>query len=506
MRPSFRRPTTNRGFRVSRVFRGLLFATLVALVCHLLPFSASAASRQQDAALTWSVAETTHFQINVLSMEPADAATFAATHGGAIETAFRELTLLFPIEAPAERFQVKIYSDQASFANARQSIGREEIPGISVLTDPDPQGIVLFLPSFAKLSSVEAENQLRHAISHLVTSLASGGKLPWGFDEGIAQYVERPVNEKLARTASIVQTAHTRGELPSWFDMNRANAFVEPSLVAAQSYSVIAFLIDRYGIPKLRQFLVELRTAETWSEAMRLAYSGDQNDIEKQWEDNVPEWTSGAWRENLIAAFDLEPAKTFLEQANYSAAKEQLTPSESLFDQIGDREQLAYVQGLIAQCDVGIQAESLMTQTQQALESHTYDRAVNLLTQAKLQFAQLPPEQQPTDLIAQYESLANQGIEAKAQLDSAVQLSHSWRDYAEARKAARNAGIAFAALGDEANVALAQAELDHLDKRQRQIVLALVALGVLTLVWLGLWLWARGPSELIWRSEGTTRG
>lgn len=498
MRRSCQRRTTNRGHRVSRLHRGLLIAIVACVLGQLLPFSANATPLRQDSALAWSVAETTHFRVNVQSGEPTGAVTFAVTHGGEIETAFRELSLLFPVEPPADRFPIYVYSDEASFESVRLNVGRSEIPGISVVTDPAEQAIVLFLPSFTKLSPVEAENQLRHAIAHLVAKLASGGNIPWGFDEGIAQYIERPVNEKLARTASIVQATHTRGELPSWFDMNRPNAYVEPSLAAAQSYSVIAFLIDRYGIPKLRQFLVELRTTETWSEAMRLAYSGDQNDIEKQWAENVPEWTSGAWRENLVAAFDLEPAQMLLEQANFAAAKEALTPSENLFEQIGDRDQLAFVQGLIAQSDVGIQAESLMTQTQQALESHTYDRAMNLLTQAKLQFAQLPLEQQPTELIAQYESLATQGIEAREQLDSAVQLSHSWRDYAEARDAARGAGITFAALGDEANVALAQAELDKLDQRQRRIVFLLVALGVLTLVWLGLWLWARGPSELSW--------
>ncbi len=28
--------------------------------------------------------------------------------------------------------------------------------------------------------------------------------------------------------------------------------------------------------------------------------------------------------------------------------------------------------------------------------------------------------------------------------------------------------------------------------------LLLVSLSVLTLAWLGLWLWARGPAELVW--------
>jgi hypothetical protein len=332
-----------------------------------------------------------------------------------------------------------------------------------------------------------------------VTNIASGGRIPWGFDEGIAQYVERPVIEKMARTASIVQSAYIRGELAPWFELYRTRSEIDLSLGAAQAYPVIAHLIDSSGLPKLRQLLAELAATDDFREAFRQAYSGDVDDFEARWKEKVPEWTSGAWRNNLVAAFDLEPAGRTLEQANFAAAKEQLTPSLQLFEQIGDQEQQAVVQAMIAQCDIGIQAESLMTQAQQALETFTYDRALNLITQARLQFEQLPEPLRPTELLTQYEQLANQGISAKSELDSAVRLSHSWRDYADARKSARNAGVAFAALGDEANVALAQAELDRLDQRQRRIVLLLIALAVLTLVWLGLWLWARGPSELNWR-------
>lgn len=498
MRQSFQRSPAPSGRSRSVVHRGLCIAVFVGLLAQLVP-PAGVRAVQREGDIAWRHAATTHFQITVQSHDRAAAANFAVVHGGQIETAYRELTTLFPIEPPAERFPITVYADQARFDEVAQRDARIEIPGIVVFAGAATSEIMLFQPAFAKLSPVEAENQLRHAISHLVTGIASGGKLPWGFDEGIAQYVERPVNEKLARTASIVQTAYTRGEIPAWFDMNRPNAFVEPSLAAAQAYAVIAFLIDEFELTKLRQFLVELRTADSWNDAMRQAYVGDPNDVESRWRDKIPEWTSSAWRENLVAAFDLAPARRFLEVANYAAAKEALTPSEALFEQIGDREQLALVQAMIAQCDIGIQAESLMSQAQQALETNSYDRAMNLLTQARLQFDQLPEEQRPAELLVTYEQFAAQGIAARAELDTAAVLSRSWQDYAGARRAARNAGASFAALGDEANVALAQSELDQLDQRQRRIVLLLVALAFLTLVWLGLWLWARGPSELNWR-------
>jgi hypothetical protein len=495
---SFQPRATIRGRLRPSIHRGLIVAVLLALCLSLLPGFATAAPPSAGMMNGWSHAETTHFRIYVQAGDPAAAANFTVVNGGAMETAYSELTLLFPIQPPTEKPALYVYTDGAAFSAAQNAIGRSEIPGISVFADQTTSDITLLLSSFNKMSEIEATNQLRHAISHLVTGIASGGNMPWGFDEGIAQYIERPVNEKLARTASLVQSSNQRGALPSWFDMNRPNAFVDPPVAAAQSYAVISFLIDGFGIVPLRQFLTELRTASVWTDAMRTAYGRDPNDMEKQWAQNLSTWTAGKWRENLVAAFDLEPAKTLLAQANYAAAKAALDPSQALFEQLDAPDQLALVKGMIAQCDIGIQAESLMVQTQQALESNAYDRAANLLSQAKLQFAQLPPEQQPTDMIASYETLSNNGLTAASRLDEATRMSHSWRDYPEARRAAREAGTTYSALGDEAGKNRAQAVLDDLDRRQRRIVLLLGALAVLTIVWLGLWLWARGPSELRW--------
>jgi len=488
-----------RSFASSRCGRAAVAVTLlIALLYSILPSTGRAAPPPNGLTSEWRTAVTTHFRIHVQSGDPAAAASFAVVHGGTLETAFSELSLLFAVAPPADLLSVYVYSDPASFESAKQTIALPEIPGVQAHADIVARDISLLQAGFEKLSPQEAENQLRHAVSHLVTAIASNGSVPWGFDEGIAQYIERPVNEKLARIASLVQASNQRGELPSWFDMNRPNAFVDPALAAAQSYSVIAFLIDRFEIKPLRQFMADVDTAPSWNEAMRSAYGRDPNDLEKQWEEDLPRWTAGEWRDNLIAAFNLEPARKLLEGANYAAAKTALDPSQTLFRQLDAPEQLALVEQMIEQCDIGIQAESLMTQTQQALESHTYDRAVNLLSQAKLQFAKLPEEQRPTELLATYEQLATSGLSAMTQLDEAKQLRHSWRDFPEARGAAREAGIVFASLGDEAGVADAQRVLDELDKRQRRIVLLLAALAVLTLIWLGLWLWARGPSELSW--------
>jgi hypothetical protein len=234
---------------------------------------------------------------------------------------------------------------------------------------------------------------------------------------------------------------------------------------------------------------------------MEQAYSNRQaQELEQQWREYLPRWvTGGEWRENLVAAFDLEPARQLLQEAHYEDAKALLDRSQLLYSDLGDVERKNEVLELLLQCDTGLQAETLMGQAQTALEHHTYDRAEALLLQARAQYERLPEDHRPNDLLQTYEQLAAQGLAATSSLEEAQRLGRSWDDYPEARAAALEAGTSFAQLGDEEMVARAQAVIEDLDARQRRLVLMLGALAALTGAWLALWLWARGKPELRWR-------
>jgi hypothetical protein len=312
--------------------------------------------------------------------------------------------------------------------------------------------------------------------------------------------MERANTPKLARIASVVQTANQRVALPSWVDLNREVPLEgEEELTAAAAYSVVAYLIQHQGLPEFQRFLAALKTNPGWRDAMKVAYApADSTGLYKQWHEKVSVWATTEWDWNLVEGFNLEPAKDLLAKGNYKSAQDILQLSEQLFLALNDQKGRDEVEQLKAQCAIGIQAEELMTDTQQALERHTYDRAASYLAKAKAQYDQLPSEQRPDELIATYEALANAGNDATAKLDAATGLSHSWGNYPEARKAAREAGETFATLGDEEKRTQAQSVLNGLDTRQRRLVLMLGALAVLTLAWLALWLWARGPSELKW--------
>jgi hypothetical protein len=488
--------------RVSRLKLGRLpasFAAAVSLLLILVPAEASAAPPAGAAASGWSAAETDHFRYLVQQNDRLTSDAFAATYGPAAELAYDEISLLFKTTVD-QKIAIYVYSDDDAFDTAKAALPRKEIDGIDAVADPKSLDISIQLSRFASRSDVDAENQLRHATSHILAGVASGFNIPRGFDEGIAQYVEFPNMPKLARIASIVQTAYQKGPLLSWSDINRESPpDSDEELISAEGYATIAYLIQHQGLSDFQRFLAELKVTPAWRDAMKTAYSPSTSDsLYKQWRDKIPAWSSGDWRWNLVAGFDLNPAKALLSQGNYHAALDQLQLSEQLFMSIDDQKRRDEVETLKAQSAIGIQAEELMVETQQELERHTYDRAIANLAKAKTQYDQLPPEQRPDELIATYEALATAGNNAITQLGGAAGLSNSWSDYPDARSSALAAGTTFSALGDEERRDQANGILSKLDRRQRRLILLLGALSILTLAWLLLWLRARGATLLRW--------
>ncbi len=273
---------------------------------------------------------------------------------------------------------------------------------------------------------------------------------------------------------------------------------MSPILVLAETYSITAFLINRYDIPALRSFLAELAIGSRWQDAARTVFATDATGLEEQWRAGLAPWTASGWRDNLMASFDLQPARDLLSQGQYVSAKAVLGPAQNLYRQLGDPDSLAEVQRLITQADTGIQAEALMAEVELALTSFDYPRAVNLLDQVETQYALLPADQIPTGTLATYREMATDGSTALGQLNSASKLANSWGRYPEARAAAQDAGNTFARLGDETRHAEAVAVVDRLDNRQRRLVVLLAGLGLVTLAWLFFWLRARGPSDVVW--------
>jgi hypothetical protein len=426
-----------------------------------------------------------------------DATAFARSWGLLVDDALGQLESFLP--PLRDRIDIYVYVHEEAFAAATAGARWPELEGSDVLANPARGDVAIHLAVFTRRTPLEAENALRHALAHVAAREASAGRIPRGFDEGLAAYFEQPVAARLARHAALVQNARAGGNLLSWSDLNRpAPPDATPPVVAAHAYSIVAFLIDRHGPRVLGDFIAQLGEEPDWRAVLRSVYNRAPAELEAQWEESLPRWTTGGWRSNLLAAFDLQPARDLLERGHYATARRELEQSLRLFTDLDDDEGIAEVGSLLRQTDIGLQAETFMSQAQTALEHHDYDRALTLLEQATAQYGRLSPAQTPTELLAVYDELAQTGIRAGVDLDLARQQSLRWADYPTARASALAAGAGYARLGDDEGLTQTRDVLKALDDRQRRLVLLFGGLTLLSAAWLTLWLWARGGTQLNW--------
>jgi hypothetical protein len=442
-------------------------------------------------------ADTNHARIYVEPGGDSDAEAFARTWGLLVDDAIDQLETFLP--ALPDKVDLYVYASDESYAAATANAPWPELEATDVLADPVRGDVAINLVALEHQTPLEAENALRHALAHVVARDTSLGRVPRGIDEGLASYFERPVAARLARHAALVQNARAAGDLISWSDLNRPTApDAPPATIAAHAYSMVAFLMDRHGPKVLGTFIAGLADEPDWRAMLRTTYNQSPAELEGQWEESLPQWTTGGWRTNLLAAFDLQPARDLIAQGHFATARRELEQSLRLFTDLNDNEGIAAVNDLMRQADTGLQAETFMSQTQVALEHHDYDRAETLLEQARTQYDRLGTAQIPSDLMTAYDGLARAGLQAEADLDQARRDSLRWADYASARAAAIAAGSGYARLGDEDGLNQTNVVLQALDSRQRRLVLLFGGLTLLSGVWLALWLWARGGTRLNW--------
>ncbi len=485
-----------------RVFSTLCRLAFLSLLLGMLVPSATVvrAAQQPENRAGW---ESARISDQLIVWAPVGAAVtagdFAAAYETELTTALEELLLFLHVDAVARPIELEIYDENDAYQAAIESSGRIELDGQIAIADPHNAVIRLPIDAFGSLTPLDAENQLRHALSHVVAGWATDFQIPRGFDEGLAQYVRRPNLPVQARMAALVQSAMQNGTLASWAELNDAGPNDDDSMERAQSYAIVAYLIQHRGLPELWAFLDEMKTASTWRDALDTALAPETSEqIERQWQENIPTWATGEWRWNLMTGFDLEPARTQLARGNYAGAASALEISEQLLRDVQDPERAAEVAALKDQARIGDLAEAKMTDAQQALETFAYDRAAAAVAQANEQYAQLPPEVRPDDLIDTYTSMAASGLAAIDDLENAQEQSGNWADYADARALALAAGRDFAALGDIERRENADRLVRSMDQEQLRIVLLLVGLAVLAIGWLALRAKTRAPRQLRW--------
>ncbi len=453
--------------------RFMLMVVLLLVVGFARPAVGSAQSTTDSWATRSSESARIAFAPELPALPELAPDVFLATYGPEIDAAIAELELV--LDLPHEEIAVVVLPRLVN----TDGIWFDSVSG-QILIDG---------PSLTGQTEIEAINQVRSVIASALAWRVSDGYLSPLFVAGFARYAQRPLTPVISRYAANLQNANSQGQLLSWADLHRSASGEAASSEVAQAseYAVTAWLIDHYQLDRYRQFVTSMGTTHDWRAAIEQTYGVPAAELEREWRDDLPRWTNSGWKTNIIAGFDLDPARALLERGNYAASKASLERSQRLFSELGDQENLQVVTALLAQTEVGLQAEALMTQTEAALRQHDYERASDLIAQAEAQYSRMPPDQRPEAVLADYRARSDAGLEAIERLENATRLAGSWTEFPQARSDALAAGRAFAELGDATRLAAAETTLDAIDERVRRLVFLLGGLAFLSLVWLILW-------------------
>ncbi|MDD5194346.1 MAG: hypothetical protein PHQ96_01560 [Candidatus Omnitrophica bacterium] len=132
-----------------------------------------------------------------------------------------------------------------------------------------------------------------HELTHIIFREYVGkGKLPLWLDEAAATYIEDKHSGGYQRSLYILRNAITNNQYVKFsqleqMNLSGADAVSQGSvnLFYIESFSIVFFLIKRYGRDNFYQFLYFLRNGYEFGEAMRKGFTSIKNidDLEDQW-------------------------------------------------------------------------------------------------------------------------------------------------------------------------------------------------------------------------------
>lgn len=449
----------------------LLAALLLAILGALLLAPGAAAAQ---GGVDWRERPTASFTI-LHGAGDGDAAE-AERYAGFVDEVYEELAAAFGFRT-ATPLTLRLYPTSEDYYLVNPAA--RNVPGVVAHADFRRRELVVIVERTLQQSEEEVRNNVRHELAHIVAADLSGNRLNTGFQEGVAQYMERPSGE-LERRVQSLRLARDQGQLLPWsaFD-DRGQVYGAPEVSYPQSLSVVAFLVDRDGFGRLREFLAVTARSSGYRSALERAYGASPAALEAEWLDWLPAYLEGDYRRSALETYDLAYAQELVAGGNYAAAQEELAKAvEWLRKQDGTEaaEGLGAAEALLARSEDGLRGERMAEGAREALARADYPKALEYIDAARTVYGRLDDTRQDAVLV-QYEERARRGLQATARLEQADALARELR-YPQARAVADAAAAEFAALGDEGRRDNALSLRATLDARQRILGLGLVVLGV----------------------------
>jgi hypothetical protein len=273
-----------------------------------------------------------------------------------------------------------------------------------------------------------------------------------------------------------------QGRLLPWSELNRAGvAYSDPMVSYPQSYTMVAFLIQRDGIATFRRFMEESRTSSGYRGALESAYGVSADQLEREWRAQLDAFIAGGYRDRTTGAFDLSQAETLIARGEYEAAIADLQATIDSVSRSGDAALATEAEALLERASNGLRARQLATDARAALTRGEYDAAAQAAAEASTLLEQLEQPRQ-REVVETYRRLAAEGIDAQkelAQANADLQTLHVSR----ARERLIEAYQTFTRLGDEDRALITQIALRRMQRTETLAAVALTVLASLVLGW-----------------------
>ena len=132
---------------------------------------------------------------------------------------------------------------------------------------------------------------ISHEYTHAVVQDLTKGRCPTWLNEGLGEYEgRRQMPGSLARLAAASQSQAMIPwkELSDWISTTRPAE--EVGLAYEQSYSLVAYLIERYGLWRIRRLLKAITEGGSWQDVLSKEYRLKLARLEADWRTWLPEF------------------------------------------------------------------------------------------------------------------------------------------------------------------------------------------------------------------------
>jgi hypothetical protein len=394
---------------------------------------------------------------------------------------YRDLTVIFGVELETP-INLRLFPTEKSYYEVNPLA--EFITGVIAHAMNNREEIAIALPRTRPLTDEEIINNVRHELTHFFASLLSEGELTTGFQEGIAQYVEKPT-ARANFDPAVLELAFEQERLLSWDALDKSErVFADPQVAYPQALSIASFLIDRYGFPTFLQFIKANAIEPGYRSALKATYNKSAEELEKEWRAYLPEYFAGRWQINMIYAYDLGRVNHLVELGAYTDAATELEEIIKLLETTDQEKVLAEAELLLAKAHQGQAAGQIADEARQALEAHEYATAVAKGNEAIMGYEGVGYRERIPELQV-YIQRAEMGQNALNQLNYGEQLLESFR-FREAEKQIYEATVLLQALGHQAAAQKGVELLKTSTERQHLLAYGMLSVGGILLLFSGI--------------------